>query len=100
MNQWYSLDVGDRVEALSKLEHIKNVFWHTYQEKQCPDNMGIFSRYDEDSDIVSAIFPPTAEQAANLVGAKKCKAPHRGDIELIAGSQPCLDILYQNTNEH
>ncbi|MEA2096951.1 MAG: hypothetical protein U9P73_09705 [Candidatus Cloacimonadota bacterium] len=99
MNQWYSLDVGNRIEALKKIEHVKDIFWRTYQEKLCPDNMGIFTKYNEESDIVSVLFPPTAEQAANMAGAIKCKTPHREDLSPVAGSQPCLDILYQNKNE-
>jgi len=99
MSQWYSLNVGDRIEALNNISPIKDVFWHTYQLKKCPDNMGIFSKYDEELNIVSVLFPPTAEQAASMVGAKKCATPNKEDISMIAGSQPCLDILYPNTHD-
>ena len=46
MSTWYSVDLGDGVEAYNPTEQIQKVFTPIFAASGCQEDMAVFSSYD------------------------------------------------------
>ncbi|MFH1217965.1 MAG: hypothetical protein V1706_15845 [Pseudomonadota bacterium] len=92
MDKWYSLELGDRVESFSMTTKIQELFWPTHIACGSPKDMGAYSKYDPETDIVTAYFTPSAKPLADMFGANQCEQPSRDSLRFIAGPGSCLSI--------
>lgn len=77
MNQWYSKELGDGVEAYAPSHKIQEAFFPLFSAAGNPIDMAVFSRYDLERNIVTAYFSPSAAALAKSFGAQPCEKPKR-----------------------
>lgn len=70
---WYSLELGDGIEANAPTRQLLEFFPAYFLEAGQPEDMGIFSRYDLERNIVTAYFTPSAARLAEQFGATPCE---------------------------
>lgn len=95
MNQWYSKELGDGVEAYAPSHKIQEAFFPLFSAAGNPIDMAVFSRYDLERNIVTAYFSPSAAALAKSFGAQPCEKPKRENrLGLLVGDQRCLQLFY------
>ncbi len=62
---WYSVDLGDGVEAFHPSNEIQDAFFLAYTIPNPLKNMAAFSRYDLETNVVTVYFTPNAETASH-----------------------------------
>lgn len=96
MSTWYKLDLGDGVEAYEPTRKIQEAFWPFFLAAGQPENMGVFSKYDLEANMVTAYFPPTSKDLALTLNAQECEKPSSERICFMVGSGYCFDIYFPN----
>lgn len=94
MSTWYSLDLGDGMEAFGPTIEIKKAFWPLFTAAGQPENMGVFSKYDLEANMVTAYFPPITKTLARIFNAKECDKPSSNGIAFMVGAGHCLEIYF------
>ncbi len=91
MSKWHSLDLGDGTEASKPTEKIQEAFWPIYQANCSPEDMGVYSRYDLEKNMVTVYFTPSASQLAEIFKAKECEEPLNIRLSFVVGPASCLN---------
>ena len=91
MNKWHSLDIGDGIEAYVPSGKIQEAFWPIYQACGSLKDMGVYSRYDLEKNIVTVYFTPSTQQLAEAFGATECEQPSSDRLSFLVGPGACLD---------
>jgi hypothetical protein len=95
MNQWYSKDLGDGIEANAQSNAIQNAFRPLFTGAGQPIGMAVFSRYENEKNVVTAYFSPDAATLAKLFDAHACEKPKMENrLGLLVGDQRCLELFY------
>lgn len=92
MSNWYSLVVGDGINAYAPTRAIKDAFWLLHLACSSPPDMGVYSRYDSRQNEVTIYFTPSCKQLAEQFGARECIEPSFAGLSFIAGPHSCLAI--------
>lgn len=94
---WYSLDLGDGVEANVPSQRIQEAWQAAYiAHGGLPHDAAVFSRYDHDANVVTAYFSPAASHLAESFGAAPCDPPKMDGepLALLVGDQRAPDLLF------
>lgn len=94
MNTWYSVDLGDGVEAFLQSKKILDAFFLAFAIPGHPENMAAFSRYDLEANMVTEYFTPAAHSIAKMFNATPCKKPSSDDLSLHAGEWGCWQTFF------
>lgn len=98
MDTWYSLNLGDGIEAYEPSKNIRDVFFPIFAAAGGRNDMVVFSREDPETNIITVYFSPSAHEVAALFGATPCEKPSRDDRLIIhVGDVRAWDILYPGT---
>ncbi len=98
MDTWYSLNLGDGIEAYQPLTKIKEAFWLFFTAAGGPHDMVVLSREDPETNIITAYFSPHAHETARLFNAIPCKKPSKDDRLIIhVGDVRAWNIFYPGT---
>jgi hypothetical protein len=92
MSKWHSVELGDGIEAFEPTMNIQKAFWPMHIALGSPADMGVYSKYDRDRNMVTAHFTPSAASLARIFKATECKEPSSDGLKFIAGPGSCLDI--------
>lgn len=96
-NVWYSLDLGDAMMADEPKEQIRKAFEEFISENKTSADVAIFTRNDSEGRLhcqVTAYFSPATNQIAKEFGATPCAKPSKINLDLLAGTETCWDILF------
>lgn len=96
MQNWYSLDLGDGVDAGLPSTEIKEAFYTAFVAQYAPHDMAIFSRYDLERNIVTMYFSPAAKDVAYVFGATSCERPSMNRLVLEVGDRRRWRELFAN----
>ncbi len=94
MSTWYSVDLGDGVEAFDPTSKIEEVFFSLFAVAGCPKDMAVFSKYPTETNIVTVYFTPSAHLVAKLFNAAPCEKPSTDGIGLLAGDANALTVFF------
>ena len=101
MSTWFSLEIGDGVEALSPTRKIQDAFLVSFAAAGQPKDMAVFSasRWARTAEgrstkLVTAYFSPSAALLAKLFGAVACSKPSSEGISLLVGPQETLNDFF------
>jgi hypothetical protein len=95
MGTWYSLDIGDGIEAALPTTKIQEAVFALIAAKNGnPKNIAVFSRYDLGANIVTVYFAPETEVIARAFNASPCEKPSSDGIGLIAGDGNGLAVFF------
>lgn len=94
MGTWFSVELGDGIQAYRPSNQIQKAFIPIFVAANCPKDMAVFSRYDLKQNIVTAYFTPSAYTIAKMFNATPCEKPSQEDLSLLVGDVRCLDIFY------
>jgi len=98
MNQWYSKELGDGVEANAPSHEIQEAFFPLFAASGNKTDMAVFSRYDLEKNLVTVYFSPGASVLAKMFGAQICEKPIKENgLGLLVGDQRCLQLFYPAT---
>ncbi|WP_043110146.1 hypothetical protein [Polycyclovorans algicola] len=97
MSTWFSLEMGDGVEAFGPTGKIQEAFMPVYIAAGQPQDMAVFSssRWGETPDgrstkLHTVYFSPAAALLAKSFGAIPCAKPSPIGIGLLVGPQEAL----------
>ncbi len=86
MDTWYSVELGDEVEAFAPTGKIMDAFMAAYVANGGKKNdMAAFSRYDLETNVVTMYFTPPAQLIAKIFNASPCEKPTIDSLGLIVG---------------
>lgn len=95
MNTWYSVNLGDGVEAFVPTGKIQESFMAAYiANGGTTNNMGAFSRYDLETNIVTVYFTPAANLIAKMFQAVPCDKPSIKNLGLLVGDASMWDTFF------
>ena len=94
MPTWYSVDLGDGIDAYVPTRQIKQQFSSLYERSGKPKDMAIFSRYDMRSNIFTVYFSPLAAELAMEYSATPCDKPDQENLSLLAGHNRSVTELF------
>jgi hypothetical protein len=94
MDTWFSVELGDGIQAYEPSNKIQDVFIPIFTAAQYPIDMAVFSRYDLEQNIVTAYFSPSAFEVAKIFKAKPCEKPSRDGLALLIGDVRVWGIHY------
>ncbi len=94
MSSWYSLDLGDGVEAFAPTHRIQEIFQAFFRAAGLPTDMALFSRYDLGTNVVTVYVPPRAKSLALAIDAKPCERPSREGLSLLLGHADAWSVLF------
>ena len=96
MDTWYSVNLGDGVEAFAPTTKIQETLMAAYLANGgVTNNMGAFSRYDLETNIVTMYFTPTANLIAKEFNAAPCEKPSIQNLGLIVGDASMWDTFFR-----
>ena len=94
METWYRKTLGAGVEASAPSRRIQAMFPSIFVANGQPTAMAVFSRYDRNTDEVTAYFSPGACELAALFGAKPCDKPAGDGIGLLVGAARSWGVFF------
>lgn len=101
MSTWFSLELGDGVEALAPTGKIQEAFMPAFIAAGQPEDMAIFSssRWARTAEgrstkLITAYFSPSASSLAKAFGAVACAKPSSEGMGLLAGPQKTLNSFF------
>ncbi len=97
MNQWYSKDLGDGVQAFAPSTQIQKAFIPAFASAGQPIDMAVFSRYDLEKNIVTVYFSPGAANLATVFNATPCEKPSFERLSFLVGDQRCIGMFFPET---
>ena len=101
MNTWYSVDLGDGVEAFAPTNKIQESFMAAYVANGGKtSNMGAFSRYDLGENVVTVYFTPTSVSIAKIFCAAPCDKPSIANLSLLVGDATMWDTFFHGESTH
>jgi len=98
MSTWFSIELGDGVQAYEPSTKILEEFMPAYIAAGQPYDLAVFSKYDLSKNMVTVYFTPAAEDMANSFGATACDKPTIEKLSLLAGDQRALGIHFPETH--
>lgn len=78
MGTWYSKSLGDGVAAFGPTTKIQEAFLELAKAGTILPDLGVFSRYDLTTNVVTVYFTPSASLLASAFGATPCEKPSPG----------------------
>lgn len=97
MKTWYSLHLGDAIMAHQPSEQIREAFEEFILKNGTSKELAIFTRNDSEGRLhceVTAYFSPAASHLSKLFDATPCEKPNRDNLDLLAGSEECWEVLF------
>jgi hypothetical protein len=96
MNDWFSLNLGDGVQADEPSELIKDSYQAAFISSGGPIDMAVFNKRNqgEKRNLITAYFTPSSSSLANTFGATPCEKPTSDDLSLLVGNQAAWDIHF------
>jgi hypothetical protein len=94
MENWYSKDLGDGIEAFLPTTQIQEIFVNFFSAAGLPKEMAIFFRYDLERNIVTAYLTPACHTVAMAIGAERCEKPDRQSLSLLVGDARAWQVFY------
>ena len=89
METWRSKALGDAASA-----RIQQMFRPMFMAAGRPARMAVFSRYDRQTNRVTAYFSPAAAKLADFFDAKPCAKPPSQGIGLLVGDARSWEIYF------
>ena len=89
METWRSKALGDAASA-----RIQQMFRPMFMAAGRPARMAVFSRYDRQTNRVTAYFSPAAAKLADFFDAKPCAKPLSQGIGLLVGDARSWEIYF------
>jgi len=74
-HNWFSKDVGDGIQASEPTSRLHEAFMALAISGNTSPDIGVFSRYDLQANIVTWYFSPEASSLAATFGATSCEKP-------------------------
>lgn len=101
MNDWFSLDLGDQIDAYEPCHRILDAYSLAYVASGAPADMAVFNqRTREKKTRIIAYFTPSASRLAQAFGATSCEKPTSSDdMVLLVGSQVAWDIHFPSRKQ-
>lgn len=84
MNDWYKIDIGDRLEAAQRILEIQDSFRPIYFGAPSGSGRALIYRFNEVRDIGEMFFTPQNRDFALAHGAVSCPKPSIGEGRLIS----------------
>lgn len=96
MTTWRFKSLGDGISAEIHTAEIETLFQPFFDAAGRPADMAILTCHEPGSlhCEVTAYFSPAAEGVALAVGAEPCTAPAPQHLELLAGTEDCWSVLF------
>jgi len=94
MDTWYSLDLGDGVQAFPRSQEIMDAFFWAFTLPGQPDYMAAFSRYDLKANMVTVYFTPASHSIAEAFNTTPCEKPSSDDLSLLVGDFRCWEQFF------
>jgi hypothetical protein len=97
MKYWHSANLGDAIMAVTLTAEIENLFQNVFAAAGKPPDMAVFTRLESEGRLhceVIAYFSPAALEVAKIFDANPCEKPARAGLELLAGDQSSLSLLF------
>ncbi|MDH5326169.1 MAG: hypothetical protein OEZ68_16290 [Gammaproteobacteria bacterium] len=99
MPTWYSVDLGDGIDAFAPSKKIKQEFYSLFERSGKPNNMAVFSRYDLKSNCFTVYFSPLTAELAVEFSATPCDKPEfSNNLSLLAGHNRSISELFPLVN--
>lgn len=93
---WYSLALGDGVDALAPTHKIQDAYMAWALTTKLPGDCAVFSFYDLRANVVTTYFSPSAAPLAVAFGAKPCASPeNREGFGMLVGSADAWELLFR-----
>ena len=95
MNQWFSVEIGDGIQAYGPSHQIQEAWLPLFVAAGQPTNMAVFSRYDTDKNIVTVYFSPGASALASIFKAIPCEKPKKENrLGLLVGDARSWQLFF------
>lgn len=89
METWRSKALGDAASA-----RIQQMFRPMFMAAGRPARMAVFSRYDRQTNCITAYFSPATVKLAEFFDAKPCAKPPSQGIGLLVGDARSWEIYF------
>lgn len=95
MSTWHSKNIGDGVQAFDPSQKLHEAFLALARSGDLPPGIGVFSRYDLRTNVVTWYFSPEATALAAKFDATLCEkpVPTRG-FGLLAGDSQSWKVHF------
>ena len=102
METWYSLEVGDGIEAYRPTGKIEKLFVPFFISSGSPKDMAVFESSQSDAlglKTYTIYFTPSTEKVAKALGATPCPKPTLTHVARLGGAPDALDIFFPDRIE-
>lgn len=99
---WYVLPLSDGTTSAMTLDAIEAAFARLYPAQTTPTHAAIFRRFDSSHSLhceVTLFFSPEAASLAAQFDALPCEPPALAGLELLAGKQSSLQVLFRRSEK-
>jgi len=97
MDNWYSINLGDGIMAVTPSDEIKEIFLQSFNAAGRSPDMAVFTRYEAEGRLqcdVIAYFSPAAADVAKVFDTEPCEKPAPEGLGLLAGDESSWSVLF------
>ena len=94
MSSWYSLDLGDGVEAAAPSLRVQEIFENFFSANGLPKDMAVFIEYNLDNHTTTLYVSPAAKSVALAIGASRCEKPSPEQLTMLHGRQDGWPVIF------